>query len=79
MTLQKAQEIKKLCNKIEEIEQKIEEIKDCSYIEIKVVKSPFYEDIEDFTKIYRNSRIYDRISQGYKEERDSLITELDLI
>lgn len=77
MTLQKAQEIKMICDKINEIEQKIKEIEDCSYIEIKVVKSPFYEDIEDFTKIYRNSRIYDHILQGYKEERNALIRELN--
>ena len=79
MTLQKAQEIKIICDRINEIEQEIKEIEDCSYIEIKVVKSPFYEDIEDSTKIYRNSRIYDHILQGYKEERNSLITELDLM
>lgn len=78
MTLEKAREIQNLCNKIDEIEQKIKEIEDCSYIEIKVVKSPFYEELEDFTKIYKNSRIYDHILQAYKEDRSNLITELDL-
>ena len=77
MTLQKAQEIKIICDKINEIEQEIKEIEDCSYIEIKVVKSPFYEDIEDSTKIYRSSRIYNHILQGYKEGRDELIRKLN--
>ena len=77
MTLQKAQEIKMICDKINEIEQKIKEIEDCSYIEIKVVKNPFYEEIEDSTKIYSRSRIYNHILQGYKEERDALIKKLN--
>ena len=77
MTLQKAQEIKIICDEINKIEQKIKEIEDCSYIEIKVVKSPFYEDIEDSTKIYRNSKIYNYILQGYKEERNALIKKLN--
>lgn len=77
MKLQKAQEIKMICDKINEIEQKIKEIEDCSYIEIKVVKNPFYEEIEDSTKIYRSSRIYNHILQGYKEERDALIKKLN--
>ena len=77
MTLQKAQEIKMICDKINEIEQKIKEIEDCSYIEIKVVKNPFYEDIEDSTKIYSHSRIYNHILQGHKEERDALIKKLN--
>ena len=71
MTLQKAQEIKMICDEINKIEQKIEEIEDCSYIEIKVVKNPFYEEIEDSTKIYNH------ILQGYKEERDALIKKLN--
>ena len=77
MTLDKAQQIKIICNKIDEIEQEIKEIEDCSYIEIKVVKNPFYEEIEDSTKIYRHSRIYNHILQGYKEGRDELIRKLN--
>lgn len=77
MTLDKAQQIKIICNKIDEIEQEIKEIEDCSYIEIKVVKNPFYEEIEDSTKIYRNSRIYNHILQGCKEGRDELIRKLN--
>lgn len=77
MTLQKAQEIKMICDKINEIEQKIKEIEDCSYIEIKVVKNPFYEEIEDSTKIYRSSRAYKHLIQAYKEDRDALIRELN--
>ena len=77
MILQKAQEIKMICDKINEIEQEIKEIEDCSYIEIKVVKNPFYEEIEDSTKIYRNSRIYNHILQGFKEGRDELIKKLN--
>jgi hypothetical protein len=77
MTLQKAEEIKMICNKIDEIEREIKEIEDCSYIEIKVVKNPFYEEIEDSTKIYRNSRIYNHILQGYKESRDKLIRKIN--
>ena len=77
MTLQKAIEIKKICDEINKIEQKIEEIEDCSYIEIKVVKNPFYEEIEDSTKIYSSSRIYNHILQGYKEDRDKLIRQIN--
>ena len=77
MTLQKAQEIKMICDEINKIEQKIEEIEDCSYIEIKVVKNPFYEEIEDSTKIYSISKVYNHIIQGYKEERDALIKKLN--
>ena len=77
MTLQKAQEIKIICDKINDIEQEIKEIEDCSYIEIKVVKNPFYEEIEDSTKIYRKSRIYNHILQAYKEGRDELIKKLN--
>lgn len=77
MTLERAQQIKTICDKINEIEQKIEEIEDCSYIKIKVVKNPFYEEIEDSTKIYSSSIIYNHIIQGYKEERDALIKKLN--
>lgn len=77
MTLQKAQEIKKLYDKIEDIEQKIEEIKNCSYIEIKVIKNPFYEEIEETHKIFKESREYKHIIQAYKENRDALIRKLN--
>lgn len=77
MTLQKAQEIKMICDEINKIEQKIKELEDCSYIEVKIIKNPFYEEIEDPFKIYRSSRAYEHLIQAYKEDRDALIRELN--
>ena len=74
MTLEKACEIQKLCNKIDEIEQKIKELEDCSYIDINIVK-PFEEP--RIVKTYKNSRTYSHILQAYKEDRDELIRELN--
>ena len=80
MTLEKAQQIKKICDKIEEIEQNIEKLNNCSYIEINMIKAT-EKLMEEPTSIrfYKNSRIYSHILQAYKEDRNSLITELDLM
>ena len=77
MTLEKAQEIKNLYDKIENIEKMIEQIENCSYIEIKVIKNPFYEEIEDTHKIFRESRARKHLIQAYKEDRDALIRKLN--
>ena len=76
MTLEKARKIQKLCNEIDEIEQKIKELENCSYIDINIVKA--FEDPK-MVKTYKNSNIYSHILQAYKEDRNSLITELDLM
>lgn len=76
MTLEKAREIQKLCDEIDEIEQKIKELEDCSYIDINIVKA--FEEPK-IVKTYKSSNIYSHILQAYKEDRNSLITELDLM
>lgn len=76
MNLEKAQKIKKLCDEIAEIEQEIKELEDCSYIDINIVK-PFADP--KIVKTYKSSNIYSHILQAYKEDRNSLITELDLM
>ena len=77
MNLEKAQEIKKICDKIEEKEQKIKELENCSYIEIKVIKNPFFEETEETHKIFKESRSYKHLIQAYKEDRDALIRKLN--
>lgn len=77
MTLEKAREIQKLCNKIDEIEQNIEELNDCAHIEIHIIKA--FDPESKQTKVYKSSNIYSHILQAYKEDRNSLITELDLM
>ena len=77
MNLEKAQEIKMICDKIEEKAQKIRELENCSYIEIKVVKNPFFEEIEETHKIFKESRAYKHIIQAYKEDRNALIRKLN--
>lgn len=73
MTLEKAQKIKKICDKIAETEQKIKDLNDCSYLNI-VISHPFHEKTE---KIYKSDRVYKYIVQSYKEDRDALIRELN--
>ena len=74
MTLEKAQQIKKICDKIAETEQKIKDLEDCSYVDINIV-FPF--EASKPLKIYKKSRIHKYIIQAYKEDRDALISELN--
>ena len=76
MTLQKAQEIQKLCNKIDEIEQTITDINDCCYIDLNIMNSLILED-PTTVRILKGSKVYNHIIQGYKEERDALIKKLN--
>lgn len=76
MTLQKAQEIQKLCNKIDEIEQTITDINDCCYIDLNITKSLHFED-PTVVRALKGSKVYNHIIQGYKEERDVLIKKLN--
>ena len=48
MTLEKAQEIQKLCNQIDKIEQTIKYIHDCCYINVNIVKDFYTEDSENY-------------------------------
>lgn len=80
MTLEKAREIQKICNKIDEIEQNIEELNNCSYVEINMIKATEELMAEPTSiRVYKNSRIYSHILQAYKEDRNGFITELDLM
>lgn len=76
MTLQKAREIQKLCNKIDEIEQTIKDINDCCYIDLNITKSLYFED-PTTVRVLKGSKVYDHIIQGYKEKRDALIKKLN--
>lgn len=76
MTLEKAREIQKLCNKIDEIEQTIKDINDCCYIDLNIMKSLHFED-PTIVRVLKRSKIYNHIIQGYKEERDALIKKLN--
>lgn len=73
MTLEKAQKIKKICDKIAETEQKIKELNDCSHVDITICGQVYNQNI----KIYKNSRIHKYLIQAYKEDRDALIRELN--
>ena len=80
MTLEKAREIQKICNKIDEIEQNIEELNNCSYVEINMIKATEELMAEPTSiRVYKSSNIYSHILQAHKEDRNSLITELDLM
>lgn len=76
MNLEKAQEIKKLCDKISEIEQTIKDIHDCCYIDLNIMKSLHFED-PITVRVLKGSKVYNHIIQGYKEERDALIKKLN--
>ena len=75
MTLEKARKIQKLCNKIDKIEQNIEELNNCAYIQIHIRKAFVSETNQN--RVYKNSRTYSHILQAYKEERDALIKKLN--
>lgn len=74
MTLEKAQEIKKICDRIEDIEQMIERIENCSYIDMTII-ALYNESIS--TRIRKDNKVYKHIIQAYKEDRDSLIRKLN--
>lgn len=76
MTLEKAREIQKLCNKIDEIEQKIKDINDCCYIDLNIMKSLHFDNATT-VRALKGSKVYNHIIQGYKEERDALIKKLN--
>ena len=76
MNLEKAQEIKKLCDKISEIEQTIKDIHDCCYIDLNIMQSLILED-PVIVRVCKGSKVYNHIIQGYKEERDKLIKKLN--
>ena len=76
MTLEKAQEIQKLCNQIDKIEQTIKYIHDCCYINVNIIKDFYTEDSEN-VRVLKGSKVYNHIIQGYKEERDNLIRKLN--
>lgn len=76
MTLEQAQKIQKLCNKIDEIEQTIKDINNCCCIDLNIMKSLILEDSTTI-RILKGSKVYNHIIQGYKEERDVLIKKLN--
>ena len=76
MNLEKAQEIKKICNRIDDIEQMIERIENCSYIDMTIINSPLYNESLS-TRIHKDNRVYKHIIQSYKEDRDALIREIN--
>ena len=77
MNLEKAQKIKRICNKIDEIENKLNEITNCSYMELYIVKNPL--DDPTPVKIYKKSKVFNAIIEGYIADRESLITDLEYI
>ena len=76
MTLEEAQKIKKICDKINDIEQTIKEIHDCCYIDLNIIKSLHFDNATT-VRALKGSKVYNHIIQGYKEERDELIRKLN--
>lgn len=76
MTLEKAREIQKLCNKIDEIEQTIKDINDSCYIDLNIMKSLHFDNTTT-VRALKGSKVYAHIIQGYKEKRDALIKKLN--
>ena len=71
MTLEKAQEIKKICENIDEIERRINLILESSYLDIYIVKG--MESTTSF-KAYSGHDIYNGVIHSLKSERDNLIS-----
>ena len=74
MTLEKAQEIKKICETIDEIEKRITLILESSYLDIYVVKG--IESTTSF-KAYSGHDICNGVIHYLKSERDELIRKLN--
>lgn len=73
MTLEEALKVKKICDKITDIDFKIKQLNECSTIDITI-----HGDVYDHNvKVYKTSRIHKYIIQAYKEERNALIRELN--
>lgn len=74
MTLEKAQEIKMICENIDEIERKIKLILESSYLDINVVKGLEYTTS---FKAYSGNDICNGVIHSLKSEKDTLIKKLN--
>lgn len=77
MTLEKAYGIKKLCDKIDDIDKTIQEIESCAYIELNVLSSDI--NTPKTIKVYKEDDMYKNILYTFKTKRDNIIKEINNI
>lgn len=74
MNLEEARKIKDIVDTINDIDEKIKEISECSFLQIEIIKGI---EPPSTLKAYKDHAMCKSIIQSLKTERDALIRELN--